>query len=286
VREKVVARIFISYHRKGDQQQGLALRLVSAFTARGHRAFIDVGMPVGTDWAQQIRAELVSSDFCVVLLSETSIAREMVQAEVRIARQAQRENGRPRILPVRVRYPGALDYELEAYIGRLNYSTWDSPADDAALISSLLAAIDGHEPTAPPVPPAPAPTTGIRPASSAPTPSADPRIRVAPGGTVAPDDPLCIAREFDARVRLLASIPGQSIVFKAPRQRGKSTALCQYMAACQSFNRPVAMQQIIQQRTAEANLSRRLEAAGLVRERDGVYVPSNLVYARFFRSAR
>ena len=87
-------RFFISYRRSAGDDRALAAFLKSGLEEAGHEVFIDVGMPVGTDWAKEIEQRITWCDHLVVLLSEQSIDSEMVQGEVRMAHQAKRD-GRP-----------------------------------------------------------------------------------------------------------------------------------------------------------------------------------------------
>src|SRR6516164_5548325 len=115
------AKLFISYKRSVPEDEKLAHAMRDRFGAAGHDVFIDVGMPVGTNWVAEIKKRIGWCDFLIVLLSKFAVESEMVQTEVRLAGQRRRRDGRPAILPVRVNYKGALDYELDAYLGRIQY---------------------------------------------------------------------------------------------------------------------------------------------------------------------
>ena len=121
------AKIFISYPHGDPDEENLARFLHARLTDIGHEVFIDVGMKAGGDWVEEIRARIGWCDHLVVLLSERSMHSEMVQAEVRLAQRRQRDTGRPRIIPLRVRYFGPLEYELELYLGNLQYIPWNGP---------------------------------------------------------------------------------------------------------------------------------------------------------------
>src|SRR5262249_3251168 len=103
------------------------------FVKLGHDVFIDVSMKVGTDWVDEITRRIEWCDFLIVLLSEA--ASEMVQAEVRQAYH--RRRGRPTILPVRVNYTGALGYELDAFLGRIQFIDWMSDQDTPKVIAGI-----------------------------------------------------------------------------------------------------------------------------------------------------
>ena len=83
-------RFFISYRRKAETDRHLADFLRQGLERAGHEVFIDVGMPVGTDWVAEIERRIDWCHYLVVLLSEKSIHSEMVQGEVRMAHHRRR----------------------------------------------------------------------------------------------------------------------------------------------------------------------------------------------------
>src|SRR5262249_22803437 len=133
----VRAKLFISYKRSVATDEKLAHALRDSFRQQGHEVFIDVAMTVGTDWVTEIARRIRWCDFLVVLLSEAAIDSEMVQAEVRMAHQRRRSDGTPGILPVRVDFEGPLDYELDAYLGRIQYVLWRGDDDTRRVIADL-----------------------------------------------------------------------------------------------------------------------------------------------------
>lgn len=232
-------RIFMSYHRRGDEAD-LASRLHHALVSHGHDVFIDVEMPVGTDWAKEIQRNIAECDVFIVLVSQASIAREMVQAEVREAYRRQRRQQAPRILPIRVRYDGPLDYEMECYLGRLHYARWDGHDDDGRVIDHIMRAIGSPVPALADADPG---RTGrvLSPPDGRPMPTMDPRYLNALGGTMGIDDPLYIRRTADEDAERLARSNGQTMIIKGARQRGKSSLLVRYLAACRSQNKTIGL---------------------------------------------
>jgi len=179
IKPNKMTRVFISYSHRSADEVGLAQRLHGELTARGHETFIDVGMTAGTDWSQEIRIQIERCDFFLLLLSATSAQSEMVQAEARLAHQARRPDGSPRIIPIRVRFDGRLDYELDAYVGRLQYLSWNGLADDAAISNAVTRAIEGELRVDKPDPLPAAGHPGID--LSRPSPSVDKRLFRTPG---------------------------------------------------------------------------------------------------------
>ena len=231
-------RFFISYRRSAEDDRALAAFLKTGLEQAGHEVFIDVGMPVGTDWAEEIGRRITWCDHLVVLLSEQSIDSEMVQGEVRMAHQARRADGRPAILPVRVNYDGRLDYELDSYLSRLQYASWKGQSDSATVLDALLRAAAGRA-----LQEAPAPAFDGENGTvdlSRPQPVSDPRALLrAPGGTIRIDDPFYITRQADGMIEATAAGEGETIVIKAARQMGKSSLLVRYLAACREAGKRI-----------------------------------------------
>jgi hypothetical protein len=252
------AKLFISYKRSVPQDEKLAHAMRDRFAAAGHDVFIDVGMRVGTDWVAEIARRIAWCDFLIVLLSEAAVESEMVQAEVRLAHQRRRRDGRPAILPVRVNYKGALDYELDAYLGRVQYVMWTGSSDTDRTIGELQRSIAEADPKALASAPSldqldlSAPGGPLRDRRR-PQASGDPRVLLPPGGTIRLDDQFYVRRDPDDRIDRIAGLGGQTLVIKAPRQMGKSSLLIRYLAACKAADKQFAF--IDFQSFSEADLS-------------------------------
>ncbi|MBR1121684.1 AAA-like domain-containing protein [Bradyrhizobium lablabi] len=237
------AKLFISYKRSIPADERLAHALRDALVASGHDVFIDVNMRVGTDWVAEIDKRIRWCDFLIVLLSEAAAESEMVQAEVRLARQARRRDGRPVILPVRVNYTGELGYELDAYLSRIQYLSWKGEVDTAKVLAGLQVGIEeagaGHPKRSPSLDELPSlPDAGVSPAR--PRASEDPRVLLPPGGTIKIDDAFYVRRDADNNIAKIAAGNGQTIVIKAARQMGKSSLLIRYLAACKQADKQFA----------------------------------------------
>ena len=133
-----MAKVFISYKRNVEPDEPLALYLYHFLKERGHNVFIDQTMKIGVEWGREIQAQIETSDFFLVLLSQASADSEMVVEEVEYAHQRKKTHGRPRILPVRVAYTDRLPYRLGAYLDPLQYALWQSESDNEALAQAIL----------------------------------------------------------------------------------------------------------------------------------------------------
>ena len=232
-------RFFVSYRRRADDDARLAKRLVDELRKAGHDVFIDVDIRLGTDWSAEITCRIQWCDYLVVLLSEDSIDSEMVQGEVRLARQYRRDDGSPHIFPVRIRYEGALDYELTSYLGRLQFILWRGSADDATVVGAILAAARAGE-GAGETTTATAPEQPLITDERRPRPSVDRTALLRPTGTLKLDDRCYIKRPADDSVTRLAASNGETLVIKGARQMGKSSLLVRYVAACKQAKKTVA----------------------------------------------
>jgi hypothetical protein len=136
---------------------------------QGCRVFVDRPAGVGLEWAAEFQRQVGASDMVVPLLSETSIHSEMLAYEVEIAYQAaQTQQGRPRLLPVRVNYAGPLPFPsaLARILEPLPYVLWQSDQDDARLVEQIIRALQRPSPPLPEHPPS-EPVGGALPLDSA-----------------------------------------------------------------------------------------------------------------------
>ena len=113
----------------------------------GYDVFIDRHLQIGVAWAAEIERQITQADAVVVLLSADSVRSEMVEYEVQAAhRAAQTGGGRPRLLPVRVRYSEPLTGTLGTILSPLQYSEWAGEQDDATLTREIVRALDHPAP--------------------------------------------------------------------------------------------------------------------------------------------
>lgn len=232
-------RFFISYRRRAQDDARLAKLLVDELRAAGHDVFIDVDIPIGTDWSAEITRRIQWCDYLVVLLSEDSFDSEMVQGEIRLAHHYRRDDGSPYIFPIRIRYEGALDYELTSYIGRLQHILWKDAADGPTVVRTILEAArnrTGAVDTAAEAAPEP---SVVAADERRPRPSVDRTALLRPTGTLRLDDRFYAERPADESIARVASSKGETLVIKGSRQVGKSSLLVRYIAACKEAGKRV-----------------------------------------------
>jgi len=178
-------------------------------------------------------------DFLIVLLSAAAIASEMVIEEIRRAHDRHCTDGRPIIIPLRVRYDGDLGYMLGACINPLQWARWESASDSARILQEILqvvmslsAQLLSRQTPAYAISAPLSRTTLTRP-----TPMASP----VPGGSMLSDDPFYIPRANDDRVLERSQSHGETVTIEAPRQIGKSSLLQRYLTACQHAGQRVVL---------------------------------------------
>src|SRR5262245_32729130 len=131
------ARVFISYKHKVEPDQSVVDQVVRALEPN-HTIFIDKKILPGMEWGKWIHDRISESDFLIVFLTAQSMVSDMVRGEIERAHElAQKQDGRPRIIPVRLAYYDKFIYPLSAYLHRIQWAAWDSDADTPRLIEQL-----------------------------------------------------------------------------------------------------------------------------------------------------
>lgn len=206
------ARVVLLYKHNVQPDEALLKLLETQLTARGFQLFVDRHLTIGLEWAWEIERQVRTADAVVPLLSAASIASEMLAYEVQIAHDAasthpsgrSRQRGKPRLLPVRVNYTGALPEPLAAVLNPLQHALWEGPQDNERLVAELVSALES-----PAVP---------RPAM--------PRERLEPiGGAVPLDSAFYVVRPADEEFRAAIARQDSIVLIKGARQMGKTSLL-------------------------------------------------------------
>ena len=135
-------KIVILYKRDVREDKYVCDLLEKALQDAGAEAFVDRQIPVGNVWRETIKERIISADAVIPLLSKTSITSEMLEEELLIANAAAETNeGRPRLLPVRIGYEGPLSEVMTIILSPLQYLLWESPVRDSSLTADLFRAL-------------------------------------------------------------------------------------------------------------------------------------------------
>lgn len=195
-------KVAIAYKRHGINDEHVMKLIKDGLEVAGHQVFIDLNLLMGEEWAAEIRKKIWDSDAIVVLLSERAVGSEMVEAEVLEASEAhQKQEGRPRMLPVRVAFDAPLPPPFAAILDPIQHGRWESPADDARLLDELRRAIE-------------APEQRLEPLELEPV-----------GGAVPLDSSFYIERPTDAEFIRAVERRDGLVLLKGPRQVGKTSLL-------------------------------------------------------------
>src|SRR5438105_85238 len=132
-------RIAILYKRHAQPDESILILLETELRGQGYEVFVDRHMSIGVEWAQEIERQVRTADAVIPLLSTASVSSEMLTYEVQTAYDAaQKQNGKPRLLPVRIDYEEALPDALASILNPLHYAAWASPRDNQRLTQELL----------------------------------------------------------------------------------------------------------------------------------------------------
>jgi hypothetical protein len=224
-----MAKIFLSY-RRAEPDQAVVAEIHQHLQREGHYVFRDVDIPVGVRWAEAIQQQLRECDVFIVFLSEHSMDRDMVREEVKQAYLRYRAEAAMEkkllILPVRLKYEGALPYDMSGWLEPLQYALWKEPPDTVKIAGQLLAAID-HQGTLPHQRAAATADDRLAlldatEAKGRPLPKAEPVLDVI---GMRAGSPFYVEREADGQfISSLAYDHGVATIC-APKQMGKSSLL-------------------------------------------------------------
>jgi serine/threonine protein kinase len=135
-------QIVLLYRRNVLPDEQIMRVLEDKFKARGYQVFVDRHLTVGVDWALEIEKKIGTADAVVALLSKASMESEMLSYEVQLAHSfAERQNGRPHVLPVRVQFNGEFPDSLHASLDGRNSAFWQSAADNDQIVTELAEAL-------------------------------------------------------------------------------------------------------------------------------------------------
>lgn len=251
-----MAKIFISYKHDAYLDGYLADYFVESLTLQGHDVFIDKNIPLGVNWSALIGQQIEESDFLIVILSELSVASEMVIQEVSIASSLNKEQGTPTVIPIRANYTVSYDkmpYKLGAMLGLLEDTTWTKDGDEIEIGKKLDLSINQPQPLQGALSSdQPGKVTALacdgNPLQpdielASPLPRFDPqwlRELEAPGiAALRLESPFYVERQTDADAKEELLKPGVTIRLKGSRQTGKTSLLARLYQHAIDNNHPI-----------------------------------------------
>jgi DNA-binding winged helix-turn-helix (wHTH) protein len=139
---QAVEQVVLLYMRHVQPDAQVLAHLERQLIAHGYCVFIDRHLTIGVEWAKEIEQHIRSAAAVIPLLSATSVQSEMLAYEVEIAHEAaQRQEGKPRLLPVRVNFTGRFPEALARILDPLQSFHWEEPQDNRRLVMEVLHAL-------------------------------------------------------------------------------------------------------------------------------------------------
>ncbi len=222
-------RVALLYRRNVQPDDHVVSLVESGLRAAGHTVFIDRHMRIGEEWGKEIERKIRDSDAVVPIISPASLQSEMLEGELKIASEwAVEQFGKPRILPVRVNFEGALQEPFHSILGGLQYHLWRDPSDDAELLRHLLDSLEAKE---------------------------QPKVIVTemPGGAAPLEDPYYIVQPADREFHAALERQDSIVLVKGARQMGKTSLLARGLQQARQAGKTVVLFDL--QKLNQANLA-------------------------------
>jgi class 3 adenylate cyclase len=222
-------KIVFLYRRDAQPDEEVLEALATRFAQEGCEVFWDRHLKVGMKWAEEIRRRIEEADAVIPLVSASSMHSEMLSEELQMARQAaETQGGRPRILPVRIRYSGAYPEGVAIVLDPIEAARWEATGDTERLQKDLLEGLDAPiQETRPSASRTPA----VLPHTAPSAPSADAKSTPAPGeleatgGAVPLNSQYYVSRASDHTFLTAIQRRDSIVLVNGARQMGKTSLL-------------------------------------------------------------
>ncbi|MBI2946458.1 MAG: AAA-like domain-containing protein [Verrucomicrobia bacterium] len=243
-------RVVLLYKRHLPADKYVLELLEKELGAHGYQVWIDRHLTLGVEWAKEIEQKIRDAHAVIGLLSEDSSRSEMIAFEIENAHESsQQQQGRPRLLPIRVNFTGPLPEPLSGILDPIQYVLWEDPRDDQRVVSEVLTALKSLAPSKPPV--RIIPTKGLR---LMPRPAVQPRplavAKTAPsmplplepiGGAVPLNSEFYVVRSADGELRTALTRYDSIVLIKGGRQIGKTSMLARGLQFARERGAKVAL---------------------------------------------
>ena len=197
-----LGEVALLYKRNSEPDEQVLRVLEEQLRRSGYSVFVDRHLQVGMEWAREIERRVSNAYAVIPLISAVAVNSEMLAHEVQVAHDAAQKTGKPRILPVRINFDGALPSQLGAILDGIQYTQWKGPQDTPSLIAEITESLQGAQK---PVP---------RKVSLE-----------AVGGAVPIDSRFYIVRPTDEEFHKALERRDSVILIKGARQMGKSSLM-------------------------------------------------------------
>ncbi|HSH93202.1 MAG TPA: AAA-like domain-containing protein [Roseimicrobium sp.] len=230
-------RVALVHQRDSQVDEQVAKLLESQLSQNGCSVFVDRQREPGVAWAREVERQIRTADVVVPLLSEDSIQSEMFAFGIEHAHDAARERqGRPQLLPVRVRYTGPLPELIAGFLDPLQYQLWEGEHDNEGLVTELLYSLKnlpGASVMMQNPPPKGQRFTPAPPAPISHKPVATAALEMV-GGAVPLDSEFYLIRPVDTELQAAIERRDSTILLKGARQMGKTSLLARGLAFARS----------------------------------------------------
>lgn len=225
-----MARIVLLARRYAPLDEQVSQLLETELTTCGFEVFCDKYLPVSIAWAQDVEARLKAADVVIPILSAGAAQSEWIAHELEMVHEtAQRQKGRPRLLPVRVKFDGPLPGTLTRILNQERHCTWMGPEDDQRLASEVIEALNAPpQPAATPAQAIPGSPAGGQDGGASSQPAKPSRVpeKLEPVyGAVPLGSEFYLTRPQDAELRTAILNQDSIVLIKGARQMGKTSLL-------------------------------------------------------------
>lgn len=132
--------VFISHKCKVELDDQIASRLAEGLSGHCERVYLDLEQPIGGEIEAEIKTNIDTADYVIVLLTPEANNSQWVKAELSRAVNLYEQTGRPRIIPIRLGFTGPLDPRISAYVDRFRDISWNL-GNYSELLDQVLSAI-------------------------------------------------------------------------------------------------------------------------------------------------
>jgi hypothetical protein len=201
-------------------------------TANGFEIYSERNIPVGVSWAKEIETRIRSADAVIPFLSTGTLQSEMFVYQLEVAHDAaQRQNGRPWLVPVCIQSPGPMPDMVALILGSLHQYVWHGPADNRHIADEVVRALEAMKHAKDAVPSPEKTPLRLRPRPVSPMPvvvmggEAVPTNLEPIGGAVPLNSEYYIVRPQDGELRAAVNRFDSIVLIKGARQMGKTSLL-------------------------------------------------------------
>lgn len=214
-------QVYVSHLPGTEADAALMQALQDHLPGQGFEIYQDDESGKGLEWVHKIENQIKDSDVVVALLSDASIESEMLAYDIELAHEAAREQqGRPRIVPIRVNLTNPLPATLAPWIDPLRNLSWQKPGDTESLLADLVHLLRSDI----------APETRLIP-----------RPLEAVGGAVPLASEYYIERATDLDFKQAISRGDSIVLVKGARQIGKTSLLARGLQHAREAGRRVVL---------------------------------------------